>query len=251
MPIARDIVYDPGRESRSRYDLYTPEGPELHPLMIFFYGGGLVAGRKEDLAGMGEEFSRAGVAVAAPDYRLFPEAAWPAFIQDAARAVAAVVERAPVGTPILIGGYSAGCYLAMMLCFDPQYLGAHGLRARDFAGFVLLSGQPTDHYEVLSRRGVDPRRVMVSEQSALYHVDGPEGPPLLLISSDSDMPGRLAQNQLLLATLDHFGYAAPHSLTVVPGVGHGEFLNPDPTGHSHLFTAAMPFIRAACKEATP
>lgn len=152
MKIIRDIAYTDTRNHRNKLDLYISEGEGPIPLFIFFYGGGLENGQKEDLQALAHEFLGEGIAFAAPDYRLYPDAAYPDFIEDAAAAVAFLTKNAGSYmrvSKVLIGGYSAGAYLSMMLCFDGRYLGAHGLSPNDFAGYVHLSGQPTTHLNVL------------------------------------------------------------------------------------------------------
>ena len=87
-----DIPYTSARDTRCRYDLYLPDGTDTYPLIIYFYGGSLKKGAKE-----GNRLARAaveaGYAVAVPDYRLIPEVSYPAFIDDAADAVCAVIFR--------------------------------------------------------------------------------------------------------------------------------------------------------------
>ena len=65
--IVKDLCYAPERLERNALDLYLPQGEGPFPLLVFFYGGGLEQGVKEDLEGMGREFAQAGVAVAAPE----------------------------------------------------------------------------------------------------------------------------------------------------------------------------------------
>ncbi len=243
--IVKDLCYAPERLERNALGLYLPQGEGPFPLLVFFYGGGLEQGVKEDLEGMGREFAQAGVAVAAPDYRLFPEAVYPDFLLDAARSVAWVNEHADAYLrrgKLFVGGYSAGCYLSMMLAFDKQYLGAHGLDPDAFGGFVQLSGQPTTHFNVLKYSGLDPRTARIDHRAPLYFARS-QGAPQLFIVSDDDMPCRLEQNQLFVKTLEHFEYAAPLRLQVVHGPGHGDFLNDAGRGHSYLFEQALPFLQ--------
>ncbi len=241
----RNLCYAPERAQRNALDLYIPEGEGPFPLLVFFYGGGLEQGVKEDLADMGREFAAAGIAVAAPDYRLFPEVGFPDFIVDAARAVAWVCGEAKEYvnfTKLFVGGYSAGCYLSMMLHFDKHYLAAYGLDPDSFAGFVQLSGQPTTHFNVLKYSGEDERASRVDHRAPLYYARS-TGAPQLFIVSDADMPCRLEQNQLFVQTLRHFEYSAPLRLNVVHGPDHGGFLNDAGRGHSYLFGQAEPFIK--------
>lgn len=241
MRLIRDIPY--GDKERNTLDLALPEGEGPFPTVIFFHGGGLVAGNKEGLAGLAEEFCSAGVALVAPNYRLYPDAAYPDFVEDAAAAVAWTVGEAAGYSlgKLFVGGYSAGCYLAMMLLLDKHWLAPYGIDPDGFAGFLLLSGQPTKHYEVLSRMGEDARKIVVDETAPLFHVRS-SGPPLLFVVSDTDMPNRLAQNRLLESTLEHYKYESPIVFKVLHGPHHGDFLKDNGGGHSWFGGEALPFI---------
>lgn len=241
MQVFKDIPYTNTRTRRGAYDLYVPDSG-TGPLVIFFYGGGLVQGEKADLEGLGREMTDEGFLMAAPDYRYYPEVTYPAFIEDAAEAVADITahisERASVsGT--FIGGCSAGAYLSMMLCFDKKYLGAYGLDPDGFDGFLFISGQPTAHYEVLTRRGFDPRQIVVDESAPLYHVRS-SGPPLL-ICTDTEWVNRKEQNALLEGTLRHYGYTSPVVLRVLD-VPHCKLFDRTEHGVSPGFAEIRTFV---------
>src|SRR5262249_33583970 len=85
----RDIAYREG--ARRKLDLYVPKslsGPA--PAVLFFYGGGFVAGRKSEYRIVGQALASKGIIAAAADYRLYPEATFPAFVEDGADALAAL-----------------------------------------------------------------------------------------------------------------------------------------------------------------
>ena len=66
-----------------------------------------------------------------PDYTVFPEARFPVFLEDAARAVAFAREHAPSwgADPrrLVLMGHSAGAHIAAMLACDRQWLDGVGL----------------------------------------------------------------------------------------------------------------------------
>ncbi len=203
----RDISY--GNDPMQVLDLHLPS-TDRFPVLVYFHGGGLESGSRRSTAVMDEYVVRHGIAVAEVEYRMYPTARYPDFVEDAAAAVAWVKNHiAEYGdcTALFVGGSSAGGYLSMMLCFDERYLAAHGMTLYDVAGFIHDAGQPTTHFNVLRERSVDPRRVIVDEAAPLYHIGTAESyPPMLFIVSDNDMAGRYEQTQLTLATLRHFGY---------------------------------------------
>lgn len=138
-------------------DLYLPEGKNF-PTLVYFHGGGLEGGDKQGHPFIPYLASR-GIAVVSANYRMYPEARYPDFVQDAADAVAWTVRN--VGSyggdgRVFVGGSSAGGYLSMMLCFAEQYLGVHDIAPCRIAGWIFDAGQPTTHFRVLQERGPTP-----------------------------------------------------------------------------------------------
>ena len=84
--VARDIACGP--LPRNRLDLYLPLKLETGaPALLFFYGGGFRAGRKSEYRIVGEALASAGIIVGVADYRIYPQAKFPNFLEDAANAV--------------------------------------------------------------------------------------------------------------------------------------------------------------------
>ena len=211
MIVYEDIPYIKDGNPCHLLDLYLPDG-ECSVLFLFFHGGGLVEGdRKTDVAM--REFSKNmtdnGIGLASAEYRLYPEAKFPDFIEDAAAAVKFVKENLSEYVSyekLVVGGSSAGAYITEMLCFNPEYLGAVGITNSDICAYVHDAGQPTVHFNVLKERGMDSRRIVVDEQAPIYHVGGAESyPPMLFIVSDNDIPNRLEETELLIGTMRRFG----------------------------------------------
>lgn len=202
-----DIFY--GKEDNQVLDIYLPDCEEFS-VLVYFHGGGLVEGDKSDQKLMCEYLSERGIAVANANYRMYPEIAYPDFLEDAANACAWVLKNMDKYGKIknvYVGGSSAGGYISQMLCFDKRWLGALDISPMQFAGFIHDAGQPTAHFNVLKNRGVDSRRVIIDETASLYHVgEDEEYPPMLIIVSDNDMENRYEQTQLLISTLKHFGH---------------------------------------------
>ena len=195
-----------------KLDLYLPEN-EAFDLFIYFHGGGLERGNKANRSHIFEHLASCGVAAASVEYRKYPQAQYPDFIEDAAQAVAWLKENIHSYGKckrIFVGGSSAGGYLSMMLCFDKRWLGEYGIDPMDLDGFFHDAGQPTKHYNVLNNEGWDGKRVIIDETAPLYHVGTAEKyPPMMFVVSDDDMQNRLEQTQLMISTLRHFGHKAP------------------------------------------
>ena len=189
-------------------DIYLPE-TDAFPVFIYFHGGGIESGCKS-----GDKFYSAlvkkGIAVVSADYRMYPTAAFPDFINDAAAAVAWVYRNMKTYgtvTDIFVGGSSAGGYLSQMLCFDKKYLGVYGIDPDSLGGYVHDAGQPTTHFNILRERGIDTKRVIIDEAAPIYHIrSNRDYAPMQIIVSDKDMQNRLEQTYLLVSTLKHFGY---------------------------------------------
>ena len=212
-----DVFYSRKKDSDHVVDILIPEEEDLlpgfglkdMPLFLYFHGGGLEGGDKADAEVLSSYLIPRGIAVASANYRMYPEAVCPDFFRDAAAAAAfALCSRGEYGItgPVFVGGSSAGANLAMLLCFDGRYLAPYGLKPVDFAGFMLDAGQPTVHYNILRERGMDPRKVVIDEMSAIYHVGEADSyAPLLILFADEDIENRREQNLLLASTMKHFG----------------------------------------------
>lgn len=213
-----------------KLDFYLPErDPSETPLYIHFHGGGIEGGTRRDqyVIELAEKY---GIAVASADYRMYPNARFPDFIEDAAAACAYVVEKTEGKyKTVIVGGSSAGAYLSMMLYFAPDYLAAVGLRAEDFDGFILDAGQPTTHFNVLRERGLDSRCIRVDDASAMYFIDRPipnpaEKPSVLILNAEHDMENRREQTMLLMGVMKTFGYDMRKvKYVLMDGCGHCEY----------------------------
>jgi len=221
-----DVRYTDTRDYRCAYDLYLPVTDAPVPVLIYFYGGGLTTGKKGAIRPIPQALAEQGIAVVMPDYRLMPDVCYPAFIEDAADAVAHAM--AHVGeycrpTRFYVGGHSAGCYLSMMLAFDRHYLADRGIDAAALGGYVLLSGGTTKHFAILAQEGQDNRALRIDETCVLWHLR-PDGAPLFVVSGDSDMPTRCAENRLFVSALKRYGYASPIVYREYDGVSHSDFV---------------------------
>ena len=111
---------------------------------MFLYGGSWRTGSKEEYPFVALPLAARGAVVVVPDYRLYPEVAFPAFLDDNARAVAWAVAHAPeLGADpsrVFLVGHSAGAYNAAMLGLDPRLLAAAEYDRRRLAGVVGLAG---------------------------------------------------------------------------------------------------------------
>lgn len=212
MRIYEDIPYTKDATTCHLLDLYLPD-KDCNALFLFFHGGGLIEGtRKNDVAmpQFAKDMTDVGIGVASAEYRLYPNAKFPDFIEDAAAAVKFVTEGLSEYVKydkLVVGGSSAGAYITQMLCFNEEYLISAGVNPTNIDAYVHDAGQPTVHFNVLRERGIDSRRVVVDEYAPLYHVGkAKDYPPMLIIISDNDIENRLEETELLISTINRFGY---------------------------------------------
>lgn len=192
-------------------DVYLPEESSF-PVFVYFHGGGITGGDKAEPALKKTccYLAERGIAVISANYRMYPDCAYPDFIEDAASVVAwAFDNMKSYGTVegTYVGGSSAGGYLSMMLCFDKRWLGAHGIDPLKVTAWFHDAGQTTAHFEVLKRTGRDGRRIIVDESAPLFYVGlEKDHSPMRFIVSDKDIPCRYEQTLVMLKTLDRFGF---------------------------------------------
>jgi alpha/beta superfamily hydrolase len=225
MKIIKDISY--ANLDACKLDLYLPEDNEF-PIMVFFHGGGLESGDKCSDIHVYENLAKNGIAVATANYRMYPDAKYPEFIEDAASAVKWVfnhIENYGNCKKIYIAGSSAGAYLSMMLCFDKEYLGKHGIDPNAIAGYIFDSAQPTTHFNVLKERGMDTRKVVIDDAAPIYHIgENPTEIPIMILVADHDIPNRLEQTYLVCSTLKNFGYDEEKlTFKLMKGYNHVEY----------------------------
>lgn len=87
--IHKDLEY-PSQYGNHMYDLYLPKKEGKHPLILWVHGGAFVAGDKAGVENWGVMLAGQGYAVAAMNYCLAPEAAYPAQIRQICEALTAV-----------------------------------------------------------------------------------------------------------------------------------------------------------------
>ena len=186
-----------GPHARHKLDVYTPRdarGPL--PVAVFFYGGYWDSGSRADYAFVGEGLASRGVVAVIPDYRIYPEIAFPAFVEDGALAVRWAFDHlAVVGGDrgrVSVMGHSAGARIAALLALDERYLRDRGFVTPPLAGFVGLAGP----YDFLPFTDADVQQLMGPREGwpdtqPINFVDA-QDPPALLMHGERDdiaLPG--------------------------------------------------------------
>ena len=239
LTVQRAVPY--GTLPRQVMDVWRPVDQRgALPVVVFFYGGAWQTGRRGDYPFVAADLSRRGFVVVVPDYRLYPEAGFPVFVQDAAAAVAQVRKLAPGwgGDParIVLMGHSAGAHIAALLALDPAWLAAAGDSRDRLAGLVGIAGP----YDFLPITGADIRAVFASatdlrDTQPIRFADG-GGPPMLLLHGEADRTV-LPRNTLALAAATRAA-GGTVELKTYPGVGHIGIV----LGFSDLFRGRSPVL---------
>lgn len=247
MRIIKDIRYSPIDDGYHIIDLYLPEG-ECKALLLYFHGGGLVEGSRDldDMPCFFQNMTDAGLGVASAEYRMYPKAKYPEFIEDASKAVAyAKNELLSLADceKLIVCGTSAGGYLTMMLCFDKAWLSVHGIMPSEIDGFIHDAGQPTVHFNVLKEMGLDSRLAIIDEKAPLYHVGKSDIPPMQFIISDDDIPGRLEETENMMDRIKRSGYDMSRVSLVKAHGKHVQYIKEaDDVGDNRFAKIIIPFI---------
>jgi acetyl esterase/lipase len=216
----RDIAY--GDLPRQRMDIYRPVDADGDtPLVVFFYGGGWQEGSRSKYEFVASALTKSGIAVAIPDYRLYPAVTFPAFVEDGAAAVAWLVEHASDfavdDNAVFVMGHSAGAHIAALIALDGTYLDAWGLPASKIRGLIGLSG-PYDFLPIESGYLLDVFPAESRERSQPINFVSAEAPPTLLIHGTEDSTVRIANSRELHQQLRVHGVTV--ELKAYDGVGH-------------------------------
>ena len=240
--VQRGIPFARVTDTELKLDLHRPDGPAAG-LIIWVHGGAWRSGTREDVDLKG--LTAHGWAIASVDYRLSPQAKFPAQIHDIKAAIRYLRARAAeLGLPanrFVIAGSSAGGHLAAVVGVTnghPELEGAigadlaassdvqaivdlygasnlttilkqstpHGLNVRVPALDLFLGGQP-DAVPELARLA-----------SPVFHVDT-QDPPLLLMHGDQDPQMPINQSHELAGAYEQAG--RPVVFKVMHGSAHG------------------------------
>jgi len=180
-------------------DVYEPSGGGTHPAVLLVHGGGFSSGRRTDMAPIAQRLSGEGYVAFTIDYRLAPDAVYPAALDDAIRAVAFMrgsaerfhVDDTRIGAlgssaggtivaslgAICGRGDSGGQVAAVAVWSGPMDLAATREDVPSAAGLVraYVFGRSPDFSDVRKLRAASP----------VSHV-GPDSAPMLLSSSAAE-----------------------------------------------------------------
>jgi acetyl esterase/lipase len=210
---------------RQKLDVYVPRHVKSKvSVVVFFYGGDWQNGNKEGYRFVAQAITSKGFIAVMPDYRLYPNVTYPAFVEDGALAVRWVHDNIARfgGDPdrVFLAGHSAGGHIVALLTLDKRYLQHVGLTRDAIRATAGLSG-PYDFVPSRPDRGVFSMSLNDTTPDPniepIHFVDG-SAPPMLLIQGLKD-PTVNFSNALNLAARIRAAGGTVRCITY-PGVGH-------------------------------
>ena len=217
---ASNVIFDDA--TGLKLDVYTPTNAKNAPVVIFYYGGRWTEGDVASYEFVGAALAKQGFVAVVPDYRHYPAVKFPAFVQDAAKAVRWTHDHAQayggdVGR-IFVMGHSAGAHLAALLATNESYLAGVGGSRSWLAGMIGLAGP----YDFLPFTDADiqdmfgpPENYAASQP--INFVDG-RNPPLLLLHGENDDSVWPKNSRNLAAKVKAAG--GPVELVLYPKMSH-------------------------------
>jgi acetyl esterase/lipase len=212
-----NIAY--GSARRQRLDVYRPKqqpatGPQAAPaagagvglpVVVFFHGGTWATESKDDYRFVGATLAEHGWLGIVPSYRVYPQVEFPAFVEDAALAIAWTEKHAAEygGDPrrIFVLGHSSGAHIALLVALDPRYLTSAGAGADAIRGVIGLSGP----YDFLPFASARIARVFEHARDPLdtqpIHFARGDAPPVLLLHGTADAMVPAANSQKLAESM--------------------------------------------------
>lgn len=204
-------------------DIHLPEQKNFKTI-VHFHGGGLVEGDKTDPYPLFEVLVSLGYCVVSVNYSMYPNVKFPQYLFEAAAAVKYVKENifSYGGTSdIYVGGQSAGAWIALMLCFNHEYLDSVGVKNSDIKGWISDAAQTTSHFNILEiEKKCNPWIQRIDETAPIYYVDeNVNFSRILLFTYTNDLPNRVEQNDLFVSAIKYFNKDADITHITLEG-GH-------------------------------
>lgn len=237
-----DVAY--GTAERQRLDIYLASSRDQDKppsTIIFFYGGSWESGNKNDYKFVAEAFTAQGFDVVIPDYRVFPQVQFPAFVEDGARVVAwarqHMGEYGASDERLFVAGHSAGAHIAALLTLDARYLKQVNLSPSVLNGMIGLAGP----YDFLPLKSETLKTIFGPEDQRwrsqpIHYADAGKPPMLLLVGEDDltvlpknshNLAAKIREKggNVELEAFDDYGHVAMVAKLAKPLRGEGELLS--------------------------
>jgi acetyl esterase/lipase len=203
-------------------DIYSPaNATQPLPVIVFFYGGRWTIGERAQYAFAGHALAQRGYVVVIPDYRKYPDVKFPAFVQDAASAVAWTHDNIAIyggdASRLYVTGHSSGAHLGSLVATDPRYLTAHDMSRDIIRGFAGLAGPYAFIPEEPDLKDIFGPPENYPEVQAITFVDGRQPPMLLLWGAEDTAVGQFNMDNLAARIREKGGR---YETKIYPGINH-------------------------------
>ena len=234
-----NITYLKANNVELKLDVYAPRNTEEPvPTLIYFHGGGWIAGRKDGTILRLLPYLEMGWAVVNVQYRLANISPAPAAVEDCLCALRWVIRNADQysfdANKLVVSGDSAGGHLALTTGMlpasaglDRQCPGKEELKVAAIVNWYgvtdvgdLLEGENMQFYAVQWMGSTTDRREIAERVSPLNYVRS-DLPPIITIHGDADTVVPYSHAVQLHQALERA--KVPNELITVPGGGHGGF----------------------------
>ncbi len=232
-----------------KLDVYVPvEAKPPFRVVVFFYGGGWKSGSKDLYRFVGQALASRGFVAVIPNYRLYPEVQFPAFVADSAAALRwthnNIADYGGDLDHLTLIGHSAGAYNAAMISVNPEYLNAEGLTPAIIGGVVGLAGPYA--FNPLQYSSTRPIFKGAADAEATKPVTfvSADAPPMLLLHGLDDGTVKPVNSRRMAKRLNEVGGQA--TLIEYKGLGHYIILVALAApfqGENGIMDAAAAFIR--------
>jgi acetyl esterase/lipase len=260
--VTRDVVYVPGSGNpKHRLDVYAPKGAAGAPVVHFVHGGYWREGDKDFYAAVsglygsvGVTLAKRGVVTVVQSYRLSPEAAIDAIVDDVMAGLRWTEQHAGEhgGDPghIFMMGHSAGGHLVALAGSDEALHRAHGMDPRAVRGYIPLSavwdvaGMADVHDAAWNAQttfpvfGTDRARWAERSPASRLH-QGVQ--PFFVVVGERDVPFMIPQAERARDRLKELG--AEVEYLRVPGSDHAGVVLRFGAGYDNISGPVADFVR--------
>lgn len=244
-----DVCYSENDNEYQKLDIYIPDCTDFDTI-VWFHGGGIEWGNRNGKTelNLAKAYTDKGICFVSVQYRLYPDAHFPEYIEDAAQSVKYTVDnirRFGGNGNVFVAGSSAGAYLTMMLCLDEHYLGDIGTDTSHVCGFISDSAQQFTHFNILKyEHSLDTRLERIDNTAPIYHLKPDlKIKPLVIIYYTRDIVCRPEENRLMYASIKSLMPESKVELIELEG-GHTQGSNTlDPDGEYPIVKIAVKFIK--------
>lgn len=242
MSSEKNVVFTTAGGMELKLDIFRPEGTSKRTAIVFVHGGGWRQGSREMMWPNARAMAAHGFTGVAAQYRLTPQAPWPAQIEDVkaairwTRANAARLDVDP--GRIVLWGSSAGAHLVLLAAGTPDVAAFEGASepkgVSTAVSAVIAVHAPTDFYIGATRHGGTPATALMGDTASedRARAASPIGyvtkdfPPVLLLHGTQDKVVHHSASERMHdamravhAPVDlHLFHGYPHGFAAIPSV---------------------------------